>query len=88
MTADRRKVRPLDGKQIRDPFTKLRIPAEGAEVVTTGSYGTVIQKLINAGDLEDLEAAPVKNALREVGTDQRKAEGVTSAAASLAKKEV
>ena len=55
MTVDRRFVKPREGYAIRDPYTKERIPAEGALVVTTGGYGTTIQKALNSGDLIECE---------------------------------
>jgi hypothetical protein len=51
MTIDRRFVKPREGFKVRDPYTKLVIPAEGAWVGTTGGYGTTVQKHINARDL-------------------------------------
>ena len=55
MTVDSRFVKPREGYAIRDPYTKERIPAEGALVVTTGGYGTTIQKALNSGDLIECE---------------------------------
>lgn len=62
MTVDRRFVKPREGYKVRDPYTKLVIPAEGAWVGTTGGYGTTVQKHINAGDLTEV-AAPSEDAL-------------------------
>lgn len=55
MTVDRRFVKPREGYKVRDPYTKEIIPAEGALVVTSGGYGTTIQKGINSGDLIECE---------------------------------
>lgn len=65
-------VKPREGYAIRDPFTKQTIPPEGMEVYFDGTYRTVVQKHIDAGDLIDLDA-PRQNALKELGTDQRSA---------------
>lgn len=83
------RVKPREGLLIRDPLTHNHIPPEGALVDMEGSRGTVIRRHITAGDLIEIsgEQPAAKNALREVGTDQRKAEGVTSPTKSLKKEE-
>jgi Protein of unknown function (DUF2635) len=82
--SDLKKVRPRDGLKIRDPFTGHVIPPEGADVLMTGNFGTVILKHIKAGDLVEVAEAPV---VVELGVDKRRGENVLSAVKTAKKGE-
>jgi hypothetical protein len=70
-------VWPPEGRRFRDPFSMLHIdPVEGMDVDADDSM--IIKALLNGDLVQEAPKSRPKNALREVGTDQRKAEGVTS----------
>lgn len=52
--ATRRYVKPRAGYIVRDPSTGNIIPPGGAEVITTGNYGMLIQKSLDSGDLTEV----------------------------------
>lgn len=78
-----KRVRPREGLLIRDPYTKLVIPPEGADVLFVDGYRTTIMKHINAGDLIAVDAPKT---LIETGVDQRKSDAVSTAVQQSAKK--
>jgi hypothetical protein len=75
--SNRVRVWPPEGMRFRDPFSKTHIdPEEGMDVDADDSM--IIKALANGDLVKEKPKARAKNALREVGTDQRKAQGVDS----------